>query len=865
MRANIFNLNMEEYNVNLDTPNNIATMLEYNTTVEEIALINKDIDLYTEHLSQGIESYEILLDQYETNKNKLENRRISNEDIYISNECIATQASVLGFNNKYRYSTESDMTNYELLTLSNEGIIDFIKALIKKIKDIFLKIWNFFKDLFIKILRFLGIIENDVESKYKEIKSAVSKSSNEDFEEDYAKLRIKFNNILNKNPLDIQPKTLLKILKMFPPIVTTYYKANSFKDMVNYVNVEEILKPITSGLAKTMDKIKQDTLLEGDNNKHLIYDNLNTNFMKDICKYIMNAPDNDLDKDEVPGLITNINNPITFIVYNKEKHAFTGYKEVKYETPDLETMLKDKEKLLSSISAADIDLIYNKLMKDFIPKEKKFSDNIKKLHELLQKVIEQVEKEIDKDNDKINLQHGRDNLKFIQMLGTKVVSDMNNFLYTSIRRFHGMMGYIYEDLKHGTEINYHRACEVIKQTYPDCKVKYLFGNKDMIYLDPGNDFWNIIYEEYGIGFALIGYNVMSDINKILLNIMITQKADLTPEYYKEKQIDISSLIFIDELALSNGIIERMKRYREQDKKYTKQACLNIVSGMIGRKLPIDSIKNGLEYASKILPDGSSEEDIKLHKKGVIDSFLNTIAKKDSVYHKDTNIKSLVLDLVLNFATMTDESIEKDILKNIYKQLHNKFTMEEKAFIYYHELGHVIMRQAENPMYREYDQTVKDNPSLKYVRHFTELEADAYAMLKTGMSLDQTVMFRCIKLMPHIANYQDEYRKNVSSPEIVDHVKQWITLGANSKILKMVTSGLKLKDKLKNYENLEKNKTYMPKSSFPGLLSPNEKFEDYYKRIYDHSLKLLEKENKEPTSKNILAQINSILKKYENYN
>lgn len=82
----------------------------------------------------------------------------------------------------------------------------------------------------------------------------------------------------------------------------------------------------------------------------------------------------------------------------------------------------------------------------------------------------------------------------------------------------------------------------------------------------------------------------------------------------------------------------------------------------------------------------------------------------------------------------------------YSQLTTK---KEVDFIYYHEYAHSVLYQAGVfDRYASVDSVELDRVGrhrIKYVNDELELQADAYAMLKTGMSVDELVNIRFNKL------------------------------------------------------------------------------------------------------------------------
>lgn len=668
------------------------------------------LEQYSIAIEDAYEVYDKLNDQLIRNNDILTNKKVHSDDVILSNECLVYCSNILGYDKYSTVSIESNMNNYDCLQLSTEGIKDVIKEIIEKIKNVFKAIWNFFKNLFIKILKWLGLWEDKLENMHNEIKPILKNSSNEDYHKDMHRLRVDFNNILNRNPLNIKEETLNKIFNTFPIACLTMFKPNTFKELFESINIKDILRPVTLELDNTLKLISKGE-----------YKDLNSSsLIKNVKEYI----DKKIKDDDLEVMyITTLNKPIKYLEYNTKEKEITGYKEFEIELNDLSNPSSYLAKS-AAISTYDIEQAFKYVQDDFIPRIKDFEKDIKKIHTKLDKLINEIDKDIETE-DKEQLEKNKHNLKLIKSFGVDIPNDINTFMFTMVKKYIKILTLIYEDIKDAGKLNLYNFVNYIKLNgYNQTEIKYIDNNKNLPYVDLGGDFWtNLLINYCAIG-GLAFY-----IKHPAMDAIFGADNDYT------------NIVFLDSEYL-DGKVNR----------------LNI------KNRPKDFYIELLEYYLKQL--------------GLTQLDYNDFEKFKEQLNK-LPLDSSILELIIRYAKIINKY--DTFSDNDFKP--TKFSNIEKKIIYYHELGHILMRQNESIVHMEDYNSYKTLED-KYLYSKNELEADAFAMLMTGRSVKEMAKFRCLKLMPDgLSTKIETYTQNLI--KTIPNVKPWTKLNTFTKVLNFI--------------------------------------------------------------------------------
>jgi hypothetical protein len=697
---------------------------------EEIYSDFHKLDQYNLVLEEACEAYNKLTDQIISNNNILDNHKITVEHISLSNECLSICKTKLGYDVIINRSNESDMTNYERLVVSNEGIIDFIKELIAKIKELFKKVWNFFKNLFIKILRWLGLWEDKLDKMHKEVKVTLNNSSNEDLQSDRENtlrdMRVKFNNIWNDDEMVITSDAISKIIDLFPLswLSLKDLETSTFIDLFNLLNFKDILSPVTDEIDKTLKCITDGKLKNLNDSK----------FSKGIIKYM----DKILKDDKLAILlITKVTDKtIAYLQYNTDENKITKYITHTIQDQDLNIDINHILRMSKTICKKDIDEMFHQVLKVYMPCMNLYEQKIKNLHRVLDNHINSIDKSLDKADNSL-LKKDKENLQIIRDFGSVIPLDIIKFMKNMIDRYTQMLTIVHSDIvKNEQDLNKYK--KLVEQEdnnlLTGAKLEFMFGKKEFPYIKPDETFW-----------------ASSSANDTFYGFCFQKNLPTHPH------LDLKGIICLDKDQMDG----KVSRYNFKD--FKKETWANVV---------YDAWKELIDVFNISLPE-FKEFTHKNYSDVRLDNFKNANEYYEAIGLNDTNSAIYYL---LNAAkqVLLTMKISEDLfnaqfnkLKDIINKYYNydnedssvlaKLTPKQQAFIYFHEMGHVIMKQPENPMY---DSTVELGAIDLYVRGFTENQADAYAMIKTHMHVDDVVILRCCKLMPGMLPYWKEYRDNI---------------------------------------------------------------------------------------------------------
>lgn len=669
------------------------------------------LEEYSIAIEEALDVYDKLNDQLIKNNDIITNRKVCTNDVILSNECLVYCSNVLGYDKYSTVSIESDMSNYDCLQLSTEGIKDLIKEIIEKIKNAFKVVFNFFKNLFIKILRWLGLWENKLENMHNEIKPVLKNSSNEDYYKDMQRLRVDFNNILNRNPLNIKKETLNKIFNTFPIACLTMSKPNTFKELFESINIKDILRPVTLELDNTLKLI-----FEGK------YKDLNSSkLMKNVKEYI----DKKIKDDDLEVMyITTLNKPIKYLEYNTKEKEITGYKEFEIYLNDLSNP-SDYLAKSAVISTYDIEQAFEYVQYDIMPRLKYYEKDIKKIHTKLDKLINEIDKDIEIE-DKEQLEKNKHNLKLIKSFGVDIPNDINAFMFTMVKKYIKILTLIYEDIKDGGKLNLYNFINYVKLNgYTQAEIKYIDNNKNLPYVDLSGDFWQNLTFNYGLSGGLAFYRRIPELDALF-----------------GKDNDYTNIVFIDSEWL-DGKVNRLN-IKNRPKEFYIEILEAYLKQLNLKHLNYNDFENFKKEINNLFTNGNIDD----LTGEVLNRYARIISKYDNYNENDYPI--------------------------------TKFSSLEKKIIYYHELGHILMRQNESIAHSEDLESYKYLED-RYLYSMSELEADAFAMLMTSRSIKEMAKFRCLKLMPDILSTKIEvYTKNLT--RTIPRVKPWVKLNTMTKVL-----------------------------------------------------------------------------------
>lgn len=147
----------------------VSEVIEDDAAADEAAEIQEDINRDSDALEELTEEVGVLADQVEKNEEKLENpEEVVAADVVVSEESLRDSMVRVGYtdglSDRLSFATESTFESLKHnparhLSISNEGVKDFIAKLISTVKTLVIRIINYSKKLFAKILFKFGNYE----------------------------------------------------------------------------------------------------------------------------------------------------------------------------------------------------------------------------------------------------------------------------------------------------------------------------------------------------------------------------------------------------------------------------------------------------------------------------------------------------------------------------------------------------------------------------------------------------------------------------------------------------------------------------------------------------------------------------------
>ena len=406
-RFNILNLEENAHDDIVDDNNNfeIDEFVENTELTFEIYNDKNKLETYILALEDGFDTYDRLVKQLNTNNDILNTTNVSLEEVSISNTCLNICKAQLGYDTNINYSSESDMTNYERLQVSNEGIREFMINIVNKIVELFIKIANFFRKLYAKIILWLNLYESKVDNLKKDILCVLT-------QKDCLVPRVVVENILN-------------ILKDVTPMSDESY--NSKKD-----NLKEMLKTdldVTKNFnrllnnPKDLDKILNCLVLGKMDDSVFTFEERDRAKSEDGCVLITR-----INKGKVFYLLSKNNKNRQTIEFKDTYIRGIDTTKTKFENNWLVKKLFNVKKIDTySVNKKDIvaylDNLKDKLIKDL----KKNGNNLFKLQDdLIKKAKNKIDSGEIKDSD-------NKYLKAISFMGSRAALNSVFWMFDTIK------------------------------------------------------------------------------------------------------------------------------------------------------------------------------------------------------------------------------------------------------------------------------------------------------------------------------------------------------------------------------------------------------------------------------------------------
>lgn len=384
-------------------------------------------------LEEAIDAVDDLEKRHDKNNELLEgNERITDDDIQLTNEAIAINCSILGNEddyNKYRVSTESDMTRYEMLQLSNENLSDLIETIKEKIIQTFERVVAFFKRQYLKIIAWI----NPYEKQLKKLKEKVNKLKD-------TKLLIRINEY------DIEKA--ISGLSLYSPNL-------SKKFLRNKNNISGLLRTILTeecDASKIFDRLLNNTKL-----KQLLTDLCEVNPKGNLFTTIENfLSDRDegcallcrVDKANLTYILSTKNDDKVKLEYKKERIFLDTGNTVKFKEEcfyrikpeDFEDYKSDETEL----NKQDILNFINNLDNSLISK---LRDAVRDITKIQKELVNTVKEKIKKDSSDNSV------VKAAIYIGSRASTDNIYWLFDTIKASIKIAKHLYDQLEFSIDYN----------------------------------------------------------------------------------------------------------------------------------------------------------------------------------------------------------------------------------------------------------------------------------------------------------------------------------------------------------------------------------------------------------------------------
>lgn len=401
----LFNLNLEDGDVIQDTGLKADDLVAAQNDVAEFKESEADLEKSIVAVENNIVAYNRLVEQKEKNDALLDGADesgILDEDVLISQETFLLTLVTLGCKQKdlnaLRISSETRSNPYEALVISQEGIIDSIKTILKGIIDLFINIGKKIKEY---VQKFLNWLFNRKGSIQKMIAFCQKYPDN-----DMAVLESKGQNKLS----DLHSTYLLTCNGVLDPIqIMGFYSDTRHDPFIS--KVDDFVKV----LQEPSDKIEQAS------------NQLVASIQQDakaipLHKQILEL----VEKD-------NKEKPIYIIGVNGSKVTMYGYQEGKKDTHKLgfsliTTTLSQKgtfKGLKGCNKLGDLVKPMQELLKN-IDNASSFGQQITRANDTAVKALQNAQKRLDKDSltDKVQGEIIKSGLQIVKDIGTRSLTAM---------------------------------------------------------------------------------------------------------------------------------------------------------------------------------------------------------------------------------------------------------------------------------------------------------------------------------------------------------------------------------------------------------------------------------------------------------
>lgn len=306
MAKSLYRLSMEDHLISASEPSP-----EYST--QDAIELNKVENELEQGLDSAVEAQEaanILQDRLTINhKLSADPTQVTDELAQQSNECLSYCLGKLNIDyatyTKMQVSRESASSPRERLRVSNEGIIDIIKKILKAIGDFFKWLWRTIKGWFIALFRLFGFFKEKKKKKKKDIEE------------------------LEKNLNKLKPEVREKIIKAVQDKqINNPNAVADIKDKVQNIDIDKLEKDVNldhvEKFAKDnkgdVDKIAEDVIMAKESLTMLLGDTDNDEGIKKFCLqyYPLVKSGFPISMDVLRGLKTSLGNldSIKRVIYN---------------------------------------------------------------------------------------------------------------------------------------------------------------------------------------------------------------------------------------------------------------------------------------------------------------------------------------------------------------------------------------------------------------------------------------------------------------------------------------------------------------------------------------------------------------------
>lgn len=418
MRYTLFNISTEEADQVVDNVLEEEETDEVLSSEDPIEKLESSFNKTADDTAKEIESYENcsnceeeLEEQVEVIDEKLSEQpeEVTDSVVEVAQEAFYNSLSKVLTNEelqevKTQVSTESNVLPVEKLILTRESIMDVIKKIVEKIKQAFQQVGQFFKKLWVKFVIFMdGTAKRagEVHKKYKnkQLNSIVLSKE-------------QMNVVKEKIGLLVNAKGSIYASQLLPFIKYNITSLDKVSDNNSYKNLG-----VNSAVSKTLR----------------IFQNPDVNMMLNLLELVTSEYKDKKDLSKPVQIVSVIESEIKAVFFQLGKDDSGNYTDKKYEDCVYETVKIDKD--INVPNNVDTKRILDdlKVIELYAKGAGSYKDRLLDVQSSARKSLDQIAKD-NKDES-----YDKTQLKFIQMLGTKMILDnimqyvknCKNMLYVS--------------------------------------------------------------------------------------------------------------------------------------------------------------------------------------------------------------------------------------------------------------------------------------------------------------------------------------------------------------------------------------------------------------------------------------------------